>query len=756
MLGLKIRIFVPSVLVIAALALVLMWPGGSSAGPVIQVAPGLVPVADDDQCSLIEAINNANAGMDTTGGECATGANIVLASGSTYTISQVHNDMYGPNGLPSITSSATINGQGSTIQRAGGAPPFRIFHVAEGGFLGLSNVTLSGGLARGGDGQDVSPPTQSLPAGFFAGGGGGGAGLGGAVYNQGTLILNGSTLTANEARGGNGVQGGTHSAPDAAGINVGGGGGGLGGDGGNGWEEFPPGSVSPAAGGGGGGFSGDGGNGSVMFGGGNGGNATGGGGGGNGGSAQNGLPGGPGGLGGGGGGGGMGGSGAAGGAGGEGGGGGGGGAGGSGGIGGAGGNGGFGGGGGGGGGGGNINVGGNGGNGGFGGGAGTGGSGLAHGSPGQPGLLGGTAGTGPGGSGGGAGLGGAIFNHDGSVHVINSTISGNTAAGGAGGAAAFGGTSGQPGQGAGGGIFNRNNTLELIHATVASNTAGEGGGVYVLSDGGTATFLNNNSIIADSIGTNDCVRSGGGSATTVDSIVETSSSCDGTHVDPALEDLALNAPGSTMTHALSLGSVAIGAADDAPCNIVDVDQRGVSRPQGEGCDIGAYEFTDFGITPPPTSSPTPQLTPPPSESPTPGPSATPTPTPGPSGSPTVTPTPTATPTPTPTPGPTGTPSPTPDGQQVTWGDNNCADGPNPVDGLLALRHDAGLSTNTGDCPEMGEEVDVTGASLHPWGDVDCNGSVDPVDGLKLLRYDAGLDVAQEPECPEVGDIVTVE
>ena len=90
-----------------------------------------------------------------------------------------------------------------------------------------------------------------------------------------------------------------------------------------------------------------------------------------------------------------------------------------------------------------------------------------------------------------------------------------------------------------------------------------------------------------------------------------------------------------------------------------------------------------------------------------------------------------------------------------WGDNNCADGPNPVDGLLALRFDAGLSTNTGDCPEMGDEVDVTGASLHPWGDVDCNGAVDPVDGLKLLRYDAGLEVAQEPECPEVGAEVLI-
>ena len=94
--------------------------------------------------------------------------------------------------------------------------------------------------------------------------------------------------------------------------------------------------------------------------------------------------------------------------------------------------------------------------------------------------------------------------------------------------------------------------------------------------------------------------------------------------------------------------------------------------------------------------------------PTPAPTSSPTPTPTVTPAPTPTPTPTA--TPTPTPGPTETPSAT----QV-WGDNNCADGPNPVDGLLALRFDAGLGTDTGDCPDMGEEVDVVGASVHPWG-----------------------------------------
>ena len=47
--------------------------------------------------------------------------------------------------------------------------------------------------------------------------------------------------------------------------------------------------------------------------------------------------------------------------------------------------------------------------------------------------------------------------------------------------------------------------------------------------------------------------------------------------------------GPTLTHALAPGSPAIDAADADQCEATD--QRGVSRPQGEGCDIGAFETT---------------------------------------------------------------------------------------------------------------------------------------------------------------------
>src|SRR5262249_28650844 len=58
--------------------------------------------------------------------------------------------------------------------------------------------------------------------------------------------------------------------------------------------------------------------------------------------------------------------------------------------------------------------------------------------------------------------------------------------------------------------------------------------------------------------------------------------------------LQLNAPGTTATHALLTGSIAIDKALDCtdlstPAQPVLTDQRGVSRPQGAACDVGAFE-----------------------------------------------------------------------------------------------------------------------------------------------------------------------
>jgi len=123
-------------------------------------------------CSLVDAITAANT--DSAAGGCAAGDGpdtIVLESGQTYTLSAVHEadpDGYGPVGLPPVSSVITIQGNGATIARDGEATAFRLFHVTSSGDLTLENLTLSGGWAQGGHGEDY----------------GGGGGRGGAWVSR--------------------------------------------------------------------------------------------------------------------------------------------------------------------------------------------------------------------------------------------------------------------------------------------------------------------------------------------------------------------------------------------------------------------------------------------------------------------------------------------------------------------------------------------------------------------------------------------
>jgi hypothetical protein len=65
-------------------------------------------------------------------------------------------------------------------------------------------------------------------------------------------------------------------------------------------------------------------------------------------------------------------------------------------------------------------------------------------------------------------------------------------------------------------------------------------------------------------------------------------------IDPLLAALADNG-GSTQTHALLLGSPALNAGNPLETGsggfaCAASDQRGVARPQGSACDMGAFEF----------------------------------------------------------------------------------------------------------------------------------------------------------------------
>lgn len=113
-------------------------------------------------------------------------------------------------------------------------------------------------------------------------------------------------------------------------------------------------------------------------------------------------------------------------------------------------------------------------------------------------------------------------------------------------------------------------------------------------------------------------------------------------------------------------------------------------------------------------------------------------------------------TPTPTPAQTATPTASPGGQAVEWGDNDCSRSIGPLDGLIALQFGAGLSPDTTDCPDVGEQVDVSGASIHPWGDIDCDGAADVDDAMDVLRFYAGLPVEPGDDCPAAGDTVVID
>ncbi|MFO0803368.1 MAG: VCBS repeat-containing protein [Gemmataceae bacterium] len=80
---------------------------------------------------------------------------------------------------------------------------------------------------------------------------------------------------------------------------------------------------------------------------------------------------------------------------------------------------------------------------------------------------------------GGAAFGGAIFNYEGSVLIINSTITGNTVRGGNTPTETDGFN--QPGYG--GGLFNLSGFVQIVNSTFVANRADVGGSIYNLASG---------------------------------------------------------------------------------------------------------------------------------------------------------------------------------------------------------------------------------------------------------------------------------
>lgn len=97
----------------------------------------MVEVAQDGQCSLVEALENANGVASHA--DCPAGDEgldtVVLAASAVYTLSEVHNEAdswpFGPNGLPSIATPIVVQGHGATIERSSESdtPEFRLLFV---------------------------------------------------------------------------------------------------------------------------------------------------------------------------------------------------------------------------------------------------------------------------------------------------------------------------------------------------------------------------------------------------------------------------------------------------------------------------------------------------------------------------------------------------------------------------------------------------------------------------------------------------
>jgi hypothetical protein len=146
---------------------------------------------------------------------------------------------------------------------------------------------------------------------------------------------------------------------------------------------------------------------------------------------------------------------------------------------------------------------------------------------------------------------------------------------------------------AGGNIYNCCNnkgTALLDNDTIAGGIAasGLGGNVSnVNSDQQAGTLFLENTILANASSGMNC----DGTMTDLGGNLRwptSDSTCVGSYGDPKLAALANNG-GPTFTMALQTGSAAINTAIESFCP--PTDQRGVIRPQGPQCDIGAFEYS---------------------------------------------------------------------------------------------------------------------------------------------------------------------
>jgi CSLREA domain-containing protein len=203
--------------VVPLLALAVMLSLGS-AKPAYAATPITVNTASDEavtdgQCSLREAINNANANSDTTGGDCAAGS----PGADTIDLSSLNGAITLGSDLPTISDDLTISGPLASTQVIDAHQNAdHVFAIGAGITATLRSLIVTG--ASNGSGI-VNYGTLTLNSGTVTDNAGGTSGAGAGILNFDKLTLNNSTVSHNMV-GANGFGGGIFNALSAAALTV--------------------------------------------------------------------------------------------------------------------------------------------------------------------------------------------------------------------------------------------------------------------------------------------------------------------------------------------------------------------------------------------------------------------------------------------------------------------------------------------------------------------------------------------------------
>ena len=185
---------------------------------------------------------------------------------------------------------------------------------------------------------------------------------------------------------------------------------------------------------------------------------------------------------------------------------------------------------------------------------------------------------------GNTGPGGGAIDNDATLIVSDTTFYGNT------------------GGGNGGGAIQNFGTATVTSSTLSNNNSQYGANIH---NYGTSTLTISASIVANGVSGSNCsgapIVDGGYNVDTGSSCGFSSTTQSMSNTQPQLEALASNG-GPTKTMALPAASPAVNAIPASLTGCTgSTDQRGVARPQGSGCDVGAYEVvSSSGDTTPPT------------------------------------------------------------------------------------------------------------------------------------------------------------